>query len=71
MKDVADARVAAGGCIEYEVENVSIHNLDTGRPAIRYSKNGEPHEIVCEFIAGATAFTASAAIAAVRRATRL
>src|SRR5437588_743465 len=47
VKDLADARIAAGGRIEYEVEGVSVHDFDTERPVIRYRKNGEAHEIAC------------------------
>src|SRR5215471_15892062 len=56
VKDLADARLAAGGRIEYEVDAVSIDDFDTDSPAIRYRKNGEPHQIACEFIAGCDGF---------------
>ena len=56
MKDLADARIAAGGRIEYEASHVSIHDFDSDAPVIRYRKNGEPNEIVCEFIAGCDGF---------------
>jgi p-hydroxybenzoate 3-monooxygenase len=56
MKDLADARISAGGRIEYEAEDVGIQDLDTDSPAIRYRKGGELCEIACEFIAGCDGF---------------
>jgi p-hydroxybenzoate 3-monooxygenase len=56
MKDLADARLQAGGRIEYEAEDISVHGLDTDSPSIRYSKNGETFEIASEFIAGCDGF---------------
>ena len=53
VKDLADARLAAGGRIEYEVDAVAI---DPDRPLIRYRKLGEPHEIACDFLAGCDGF---------------
>jgi p-hydroxybenzoate 3-monooxygenase len=56
VKDLADARLAAGGVIQYEVEGVSVHDFDSDRPSIRYRKDGEPYEIGCHFIAGCDGF---------------
>jgi p-hydroxybenzoate 3-monooxygenase len=52
VKDLINARLDAGGQIFFEVEETSIHDLDTGAPKIRFRKNGEAHEIVCDFIGG-------------------
>jgi p-hydroxybenzoate 3-monooxygenase len=56
MKDLADARISAGGRIEYEAEDVGIQDFDTDSPVIRYRKGGELCEIACEFIAGCDGF---------------
>jgi p-hydroxybenzoate 3-monooxygenase len=56
VKDLADARLAAGERIEYEAESVNIHGFATGRPAIRYRKGGAEHETACEFLAGCDGF---------------
>jgi p-hydroxybenzoate 3-monooxygenase len=56
MKDLADARIAAGGRIEYEAEDVGIRDFATDSPVISYRKDGEPREIACEFIAGCDGF---------------
>ena len=51
-KDLMDARTAMGGKMVYEVEDVSVHDFDTDNPKVRYRKDGQTHEIDCEFIAG-------------------
>src|SRR5262249_15603062 len=56
VKDLADARLAAGGRIEYEAEDVAVHDFVTDSPSIHYRKNDEEHEIACEFIAGCDGF---------------
>lgn len=55
-KDLINARLAAGGQIVYEAEDVSIHDFDGDRPSIRYRKDDEEHEIQCDFIAGCDGF---------------
>ena len=52
IKDLIKARLGAGGQIHFEVSDVSIDALDTSQPVIRFHKNGEPQELVCDFIAG-------------------
>jgi p-hydroxybenzoate 3-monooxygenase len=52
VKDLINALLDAGGRIFFEVEETSIHDLDTDAPKIRFRKNGEAHEIACDFIGG-------------------
>jgi p-hydroxybenzoate 3-monooxygenase len=52
LKDLNDARLATGGQVLFEVEDVSVHNTNTERPTIRYRKDGALNELVCDFIAG-------------------
>src|SRR5271167_937199 len=56
VKDLTDARLAAGGQVHFEVADTSIHNFDgsnaSSKPTIRFRKDGEPRELVCDFIAG-------------------
>jgi p-hydroxybenzoate 3-monooxygenase len=60
VKDLTDARLAAGGQILFEVEDTSIHDFDSAQPSakprIRFRKDGEPQELVCDFIAGCDGF---------------
>ncbi|MGH9831482.1 MAG: 4-hydroxybenzoate 3-monooxygenase [Blastocatellia bacterium] len=52
VKDLINARLDAGGQIFFEVEETSVHDLDGDAPKIRFRKNGEAHEIACDFIGG-------------------
>jgi p-hydroxybenzoate 3-monooxygenase len=56
QKDLADARVASGGCIVWEAKDLAIHDFDGGRPRVSYMHGGERREIDCEFIAGCDGF---------------
>jgi p-hydroxybenzoate 3-monooxygenase len=60
VKDLTDARLAAGGQIFFEVEETSIHDFDraksSAKPTIRFRKDGEDHQLVCDFIAGCDGF---------------
>jgi p-hydroxybenzoate 3-monooxygenase len=63
VKDLIRARLAAGGQIHFDVEEVSVHDFadpagDTASasPRIRYRKDGAEHEVVCDFIAGCDGF---------------
>lgn len=50
--DLMDARAAAGLTTVYEAGNVSVHDFDGGKPRVTYEKDGQTHEISCDFIAG-------------------
>lgn len=50
--DLMDARAAAGLTTVYEAGNVSVHDFDGGKPRVTYEKDGQTHEVVCDFIAG-------------------
>ena len=56
VKDLNHARLAAGGQLIFEVEDVSVHELDSRRPRILYRKDGTDHELQCDFIAGCDGF---------------
>jgi p-hydroxybenzoate 3-monooxygenase len=56
VKDLIDARLAAGGQILFEVEDVSVHDFTTPKPFVRFSRSGEPCELACDFIAGCDGF---------------
>ena len=55
-RDLMDARDAAGGLLIYEAEDVSIHELDTSAPLIRYKHQGKPQELRCDYVAGCDGF---------------
>ncbi|HEY6721611.1 MAG TPA: 4-hydroxybenzoate 3-monooxygenase [Burkholderiales bacterium] len=55
-KDLMDARASAGAKTVYEADEVSVHGFDTDRPSVRYRKDGNEHEVGCDFIAGCDGF---------------
>jgi p-hydroxybenzoate 3-monooxygenase len=56
VKDLNDARIAAGGEVVFEIEDVNVHDFDTPQPKIHYRKDGNACELVCDFIAGCDGF---------------
>ncbi len=56
VKDLTDARIAAGGEIFFESDEVAIHGFESDASAIRFRSRGEPREIRCDFIAGCDGF---------------
>jgi p-hydroxybenzoate 3-monooxygenase len=52
VRDLIDARRATGAPMLFEVSDVSVHDLETERPRIRFSDAGTPRELTCDFIAG-------------------
>jgi p-hydroxybenzoate 3-monooxygenase len=55
-KDLMDHRAACGLQTIYEAKDVSLHELTSAQPVIRYVKDGQPQEIRCDFIAGCDGF---------------
>lgn len=55
-RDLYAAREAAGGQIEYEVDDVTIHGAETDAPYLTYTIHGEARRIDCDFIAGCDGF---------------
>ncbi|MGY3439676.1 MULTISPECIES: 4-hydroxybenzoate 3-monooxygenase [unclassified Marinovum] len=55
-RDLYDAREKAGGAIEFNVEDVALHDLKSDAPSITYSVDGEARRIDCDFIAGCDGF---------------
>ena len=56
VKDLIATRLDAGGQILFEAEAVSVHDLDTSTPRIRFQKDGEDQELTCDVIAGCDGF---------------
>lgn len=55
-RDLYAAREAAGGKIEFNVEDVAIHDADTDHPFVTYTVAGEARRIACDFVAGCDGF---------------
>ncbi len=56
VKDLTDARLAAGGQVIFEVEDVAVEGFEGSRPKFRFRKDGSTQEIECDFIAGCDGF---------------
>ena len=54
--DLYAAREAAGGVIEFEVDDVVINGADGNAPYITYTVHGEPRRIDCDYVAGCDGF---------------
>jgi p-hydroxybenzoate 3-monooxygenase len=56
VKDLIAARLAAGGELLFEVQDVSLHDLESDRPCIRFSHDGADHALRCDVVAGCDGF---------------
>jgi len=55
-RDLYEAREKANGKIEFNVENVVIHDADSDAPYVTYDVAGEARRVDCDFIAGCDGF---------------
>ncbi|MCK6627076.1 MAG: 4-hydroxybenzoate 3-monooxygenase [Anaerolineae bacterium] len=51
-RDLIEARLKAGGVLEYEAPAIAVENFLEGQPRIIYEKNGQRYELLCDFVAG-------------------
>ena len=56
VKDLVQRRLADGGPLLFEVDGVSVHEMTSQRPKIRFTHEGNAQEIACDFIAGCDGF---------------
>ncbi len=56
VKDLVDARLAAGGAIHYDARDVSVERLESDRPRVRLVADGKAVELDCDYIAGCDGF---------------
>jgi p-hydroxybenzoate 3-monooxygenase len=56
VKDLIAARLAGGGPLLFEVEDVRLTGLDGERPAVTYRHGGSSHELRCDAVAGCDGF---------------
>lgn len=69
-RDLMDARRAASLPTVYEAANVQVLDFDTEHPRVTYQKDGQTHEIRCDFIAGCDGFHGVCRASAPRSAIR-
>jgi len=55
-RDLMDARAAAGAPTIFEARSAMPIGYDGTQPVVRYVKDGETHELACDFIAGCDGF---------------
>ena len=56
VRDLMNAADARGLQIIFEAENARLHGIDSKTPHITYEKEGVPHRLDCDFIAGCDGF---------------
>jgi p-hydroxybenzoate 3-monooxygenase len=56
VKDLVAQRLEDGGTLLFDVDDVSIHDVTGKQPKIRFTHDGRPQEIDCDFIAGCDGF---------------
>jgi p-hydroxybenzoate 3-monooxygenase len=52
VKDLIAVRLASGRPLHFEVTDLSVHDLDTRAPVVRFQHEGVLHEAACDIIAG-------------------
>ena len=59
-RDLMDAREASGANTIYDAHDVAVHEFDSehpdARPFVTFTKDGQPHKLECEYIAGCDGF---------------
>ena len=56
VKDLVERRLADGGPLLFEVDNVAVADLKSQKPKIKFKHDGDTKEIDCDFIAGCDGF---------------
>ena len=56
VKDLIDARLAAGGSIVFDVSEVAVHDFTTDGPFVIFRHADRVHRLRCDFIAGCDGF---------------
>jgi p-hydroxybenzoate 3-monooxygenase len=56
VKDLIAARLESGGELHFEVSDVAVADVESERPAVRFSHDGAEHELRCDVIAGCDGF---------------
>jgi p-hydroxybenzoate 3-monooxygenase len=56
VKDLIAAFLDRGGELHFEVADVAVHDIESERPRITYTRGGEAHELDCDFIGGCDGF---------------
>ncbi|GGE64821.1 MAG TPA: 4-hydroxybenzoate 3-monooxygenase [Paenalcaligenes hominis] len=55
-RDLMAAREAIGATTIYEAKDVALHDVDTAKPYVTYTKDGQEHRLDCDYVAGCDGF---------------
>jgi p-hydroxybenzoate 3-monooxygenase len=55
-RDLMEVRAREGLTTIYDAADVSLHDFDSDRPLVRFTKDGVAQELACDFIAGCDGF---------------
>jgi p-hydroxybenzoate 3-monooxygenase len=56
VKDLIAARLEADGPLLFEVDDVTLHGIDSDEPSIRFTHDGAERELRCDAVAGCDGF---------------
>jgi p-hydroxybenzoate 3-monooxygenase len=56
VHDLIEARLATGRPLHFDSEGVSVHDLESQTPKVRFRRDGTDQEIACDIIAGCDGF---------------
>jgi p-hydroxybenzoate 3-monooxygenase len=51
-RDLIDACLARGGRVEFQAEDVALHDVDSETPSVTWRRDGVEHRLSCDFMAG-------------------
>ncbi len=55
-RDLIEALQARGGGPVFEAADVAIHGIDGANPEVTWTRDGVPHQLTCDFVAGCDGF---------------
>lgn len=55
-RDLMDAREAGGARTVHEADDVRVHGIDGPAPRVTWTKDGQAHELACDWVAGCDGF---------------
>ena len=56
VHDLVETRLETGRPLHFDVQDVSVHDLESRTPRLRFQKDGVAHELTCDVIAGCDGF---------------
>ena len=56
VKDLIEHRLAAGGDLRFEAQDVAVHDHTTDAPRVTFRRDGVDHELACDVVAGCDGF---------------